>query len=799
MDDLLADFIEETRELLEASEGEIIAWEANPVDRARLDTIFRFVHTVKGNCGFFDLPRLERLSHAAEDALADVRNGRREPDGRLVSAVLAIIDRIAQMIDALDKGEDFPAGGDEELVAALSATDARDSAVAPAPTGDGCDNAGGEEMAAEPSPATGTQPSAPRSIRLPVDLLDRVMSGVSDMVLARNDLAHRLRAAGAQPTIDGPFERLTAILNDVRDAVTRMRMQRIDLLFSAFPRLVRDLSQELGKQVMIDLDGGDVELDREMIEMIRDPMIHIIRNAIDHGFETPAERLKAGKREIGLLSIAARQSGNTISIIVADDGRGLDEARIAEKAVASGLVSAEAVQAMDRAEILQFIFAPGLSTADEVSAVSGRGVGLDVVRANLEKVGGSIAVSSSANAGTVFTLRIPLTLSIIAGLTVEAAGQNFAIPQGFVEEIVHGRSAELDHTQLGDAAMITFRGERIACLSLAQVLGLESALPAEAQVIVLIKLARGSLFALAVDAIHNHGDLVVKPLAPAVMRSRIFAGSTLLDDGRPMLMLDIPNIAAEAGLARPARDNVVLLDQHRRDSGQVGSDNAQAMLFQCCDGAVRALRLELVQRIETVAADAIDCSLATPRVVVDGEILPLVGITADQLAQCERLRMLRLSDGSSELLYAVDAVHDAVVLEHELVPVEDDTQIEAVTLIDGQQVALIDGHALFAQHGAVPQQARQLDCALPDSDWARTILAPLVKAAGYRPAEDPADADIAIVLDEQSPPENVRHTIRLRSIPDSQVTPEEIGTSIYRYDREAVIRALRAAARGEAA
>ncbi|NQZ47605.1 MAG: Hpt domain-containing protein, partial [Erythrobacter sp.] len=334
MDDLLADFVAETREMLEASEGEIIAWEADPADRARIDTIFRFVHTVKGNCGFFDFPRLASLSHAAEDALADCRAGRREPDSDLVSAVLAIIDRIVQMVDAIEADEPFPEGGDEALIAALdqgaqaptgegSSFDHEFFTDASAPS-DGLASDTGEPGESAPKTAKPDAPAALRTIRLPVDLLDRVMSGVSDMVLARNDLAHRLRQAGTQPTIDGPFERLTTILSDVRDAITRMRMQRIETLFAALPRLARDLSNELGKQVMIDLEGGDVELDREMIEMIRDPLTHIIRNAIDHGFEIPAQRLAQGKREIGLLSIAARQAGNTISIVVSDDGRGLD-------------------------------------------------------------------------------------------------------------------------------------------------------------------------------------------------------------------------------------------------------------------------------------------------------------------------------------------------------------------------------------------------------------------------------------------------------------------------------------------
>ena len=283
MDDLIADFVAECREMLEALGGEIVAWEAEPDDRTRLDSIFRFVHTVKGNCGFFDFPRLEALSHAAEDALADVRAGRRHADGQLVSAVLAIIDRIGEMIAAIGAGEEMPAGDDSALILAL------------APGAEGTTT----PVAAAVVEGQPRAASAPRTIRLSVELLDRVMSTVSDMVLARNELARRLRESSADVAVDGAFERLSTIIADMRDAITRTRMQRIENLFVGLPRMVRDLSAELGKQVLVDIEGGDVELDREMIEMIRDPLTHIIRNAVDHGIETPAERLKAGKREIG--------------------------------------------------------------------------------------------------------------------------------------------------------------------------------------------------------------------------------------------------------------------------------------------------------------------------------------------------------------------------------------------------------------------------------------------------------------------------------------------------------------------
>lgn len=821
MDDLLAEFIAETREMLEASSGEIVAWEADPSDRARLDTIFRFVHTVKGNCGFFDFPRLASLSHAAEDALADCRAGRREADQQLVTAVLAIIDRIGQMIDVIEAGADLESfgspGSDAALIAQLDATHDTSADVVTDGQRGGDDAATAAPLHAPAralldddavAPARRADPiAAQRTIRLPVELLDRVMSGVSDMVLARNDLAHRLRQAGGQPTIDGPFERLTTILSDVRDAITRMRMQRIETLLSALPRLVRDLSAELGKQVMVDLDGGDVELDREMIETIRDPLTHIIRNAIDHGIEAPSARLASGKREIGMIAIAARQSGNTISIVIADDGRGLDEDRIAAKAIATGLITAAERAAAPRDKIINLIFEPGFSTAEVVSNVSGRGVGLDVVRQNLEKVGGSIKVASLPGHGTTFSLQIPLTLSIIAGLTVEAGGQCFAIPQSYVEEIVQASHTALDWAWLGQTALVTFRGARVPCLMLSDVLGIAApAADAAAEpTLVMLRLASGDLFALAVDGIHNHGDLVVKPLAPAVMKSGLYAGSTLLDDGQPVLLLDIANIAARADLVSETRVRVLAPTE---TAGADTADISRAMLFTDFDGRRAAVRLELVQRIETTPASAVDRSAGRARVVIDGAILPLAGLPEGPVT-APRLRLLRLSDGACELLYAVREVEDAVELTEPLHPVPENPLAEAITLIGGAPVTLIDAHALFARHGAAPIASARPRCLLPDDDWARTILAPLLSGAGYDVVSasdaDPASLGpdvIGIVFEEmfevaealgQPLPARV---IRLRDQPEAPAGSD----TVYRYDRDGLLAALASvAARGAAA
>lgn len=794
MDDLLAEFVAETREMLEASEGELIAWESNPEDTARLDAIFRFVHTVKGNSGFFDVPHLERLSHAAEDALAEVRTGARAADSALVSAVLAIIDRIMELVDLLEAGEELPTGGDAGLIAALSACG---DAPAPVP-----------ESPARPVQAADDQPvqrdhapaSPQRSIRLPVELLDRVMSGVSDMVLARNDLAHRLREAGNQPMIDGPFERLSTILSDVRDAITRMRMQRLELLFSAFPRLIRDLSAELGKQVAVELDGGDVELDREMIEMIRDPMTHLLRNAIDHGIESAADREQAGKPVAGLLSIAARQSGNKIIIAISDDGQGLNEARIAAKAVANGLIGEAESQQMSREEILQLIFAPGLSTADRVSAISGRGVGLDVVRENIERIGGSVRVTSTPGAGTIFYLRIPLTLSIITGLTVEVAGQRFALPQSYVEEIVRLGGDTLSYAKIGDTSLVTFRGERLPCLSLGDVLGLEHAVPETDRTMVMLRLASGDLFALAVDQVHNSSDLVVKPLPREVMDTGLYGGSTLLDSGLPILLLDIPPIATRAGLASDAR--AAVHNRRRTEQTETAQDGLRTIMFVDHQGRKRALNMDLVQRIETIPASAIERQGEVAMAVVGDEILPLVGVEGIAPGD-DKVRLLRLSDGNSELLYAVREVEDAVALDGDLIPTDLDPLIEAITLVGGESVALIDGHALFARHGITPRRTRTVSCRLPEGEWAQGILAPLLRTAGYTIAAAGDEADILITLDDGGHTAEGETTtdrmVRLRSQPDDDVSQTERTGSIYRYDRQALLAALGRIARGEAA
>ncbi len=765
MDDLLQEFIAETRETLEAIAGEIVAWESDPTDRARLDAIFRFVHTVKGSCGFLDLPRLARLSHAAEDVLAAVRDGRRTPDTALVDAVLGIVDRIGEIVEAIDAGATLDDSTEDSLIAAL-APDAKPKAA----------------LVAVPA-ARATS----RSVRLNVDLLDRMMSGMSDMVLARNDLARRLRDGDADPQVEAALERLSLTVADMRDTVTRTRMQKVDALFSALPRMVRDTSAELGKSVNLVIDGADVELDREMIELMRDPLLHVIRNAIDHGIETPDARLAAGKPEAGRLVVSARQSGNQILIEISDDGRGIDVARIVAKAAEQKLHTATELAAMSDAAKLDLIFAPGLSSRDVVTATSGRGVGMDVVRANIEQIGGRIVLVNDPGRGLRIIARVPLTLSILTTLIVEVGTQRFALARQSVEEIVLVRGDQVRIETIGDAAAVLVRGRRMPLVALAGLFELGSEPP---PTLVIVSTREGD-YALGVDTVIDTEELVVKPASPAIMATGVYAGMTLPDNGLPMLLLDAAGIATVAGLRfAPVAVN---------DSvEEVAVPGIPALLFDDLDGQRRAIALAVIDRVEPVPVDAIRRTAGAMRLTIGDAIIPVhaVGGFGDRA----EIAVLRLTDGESEMAYAIAEAIEIVALPAEMAPArrggtDAGAPIAGVVLIAGEQVEVVDPHALFA--GEPVRIATPPVCLLQvdGSGWMETFLKPALEASGYRCVTALAAGETAAVaLAMEDAPVSAAHapvvTLRRSRMADGDDDP-----SIYRYDRPALIAAI-AARRG---
>src|SRR3990167_7392019 len=619
IDDLLNDFLAETAEILAEAGGAIVAWEADPADRAQLDAIFRLVHTIKGSSGFLALPRVTALSHAAEDALDQVRSGNRQANAALVSGVLGILDRLGDLCTALGQDGAEPAGDDREVIGALA-----EQGAAP----DASFEVAGVPLRRDDD--FGTELQSWRSIRVPLPLLDSVMTGVTDIVPARNEFARILREPGAALSVMASLARLSDSIAGMRQSVSQMGMQRIDKLFAPLPRIVRDLAQDLGKKIAFQTSGGEVELDREMMENIRDPLIHIVRNAIDHGVEPLEDRVAAGKDITATISVSARQSGNQIEIAIQDDGRGLSPDALVAKAVAMRAITAAQARALGPQEKLDLIFRPGFSTAAEVTAISGRGVGMDIVRANVEKIGGIVELRNEEGRGLTILLRVPMTLTIISGLMVRAAGQYFAIPRGAVREILleGGDTVRID--RVGGGELATVRGEQYPLLRLESVLGRgrHHGDDVDDRALVIVRPGQGQSYALSVAAIHDHEELVIKPAAPMIMATGLYAGTTLPDNGRPVLLLDVQGMLAasaiDASEAGRSHDRMAEAEAE----AAAARNAAQLLLFRDTTARVRGVRLSVIERVEEVPASALFESAGRVQAQIGSDIFPVHAATA---------------------------------------------------------------------------------------------------------------------------------------------------------------------------
>ena len=655
MDELIADFVIETREMLERISEALLVWEAEPDSLVQLDEIFRFVHTVKGSCGFLELPRIAALAHAAETTLGEVRDGTRTPSAPLVATLLAIIDRIALLAEALETESSVPPiAEDDALMNALEAPDT------PA-------------IVAAMIPRHGTA----RHVRLPIEMLDTAMTQVSDLVLARNELAACLRGPSLDLASRAAFERVSTAIGEVRETIARTRMQPIERLFALLPRLVRDTSAACGKQVQLRIEGSDVEIDREMIEAMRDPLTHIVRNAIDHGIESPDERTRLGKPAAGTLTVVARQSGNQVSVSIGDDGRGIDSQALIAKALAAGMITADKAASLNADSVLELIFAPGLSTAMTVTDVSGRGVGMDIVRANIEQLGGSISLANRLGSGLTILLRAPLTLSIMNALQVEAGGQYFALPRATIDEVVSTRSLSVRVEPVGGGFIAVIRGRMLSVVSLAAMLGLRDELPSH---LVIVDPPGGNRFALGVTDVLDLEELVVRPTSPHVAALGTYAGQTLPDNGIPMLVIDPSGLARRAGIDSERRHAPV------PDATEIAvRPRGSMLLFEGLDGKRRGLRAIDIGRIDDVDASAITVHGREAFAMVDGDLMPVL---IDGPVPCEgRLVLLWLDDRGSAIGYAVKPACDLVPIP--AIAAVTDPLVEGLVLVDGGPVPLL--------------------------------------------------------------------------------------------------------------
>ena len=788
MDDLLDDFIAETRETLESLTNQLVEWERDPNNRDLLDSVFRFVHTVKGSCGFLELPRLLRLSHAAEDALSAARAGEVMASAELVTAVLEIIDRIAALTEALETGVAvFDNDSDliDAVLACLQKGDApADKNAAPSTIVD---------MIAEFDSTEREGPVKSRSVRVSLALLDKLMSGVSDMVLARNEVSRQLRKTGSNSDLEVSFGRLSATVAELRDAVGKMRMQHIDKLFSSLPRLVRDLSIELGKDIELRIAGSEVEVDREMIEALRDPLTHILRNAADHGIEYAEDRRAVGKDSAGHIAISARQSGNQILIEIVDDGRGIDIEKLGARAIAARAVTATDWQQMSMRAQLNMIFTPGLSTADTVTSISGRGVGMDVVRSNLLAIGGTIELENSEGFGLKIILRLPLTLSIIPGLSVRASDQIFGIARSSVVEMISASNANVQFEELGGQKIACIRGKRYPYRALEDILGIEIGTKSigESRTLVVIRPAVGSTFVLEVAAVIDNEELVVKPGAPLVMANGLFAGTSLPDNGRPMLLLDASGIAAAMGLSAIQQEESA---QHENTIAEAASDSFSALLFVNSNGRKQAIRVSAIDRMEDVETTQIQFVGGRTRVSVEGKLYDLWEYV--ERANESVVNVLKLSDGESSCYLAVHDVVDIFSISGDILQSAQPELHEGVITVFGEAVELRNSFTFFETadrrrriRGAAPLCF--IECA-ENAQWERTILAPLLTASGYAVSFDRNDeAQAAIILlRDISSTGTVLDDPRLLQLRDSRSPTHDLAASIYRYDRDGLISAI---------
>jgi len=594
---LLQEFMAEAREHLASLAEGLLALESDgksPVTGA-IDPLFRATHSVKGSAGFLGFRGLERLAHATETLLDGLRKGTVTPDQAVTDLLLRVTDRLRAAVEALPVDT---AAAHDDLIQKIQNViiTGRPDAPARAAPGAGTATLKSQPTVEPPPPpadAQGSERSA--TIRVPVEVIDRLMNLASELVLARNQALETLvtpaDARGRQL-----LQRINSVTTDLQQAVMLTRMQPVGTVFNRFPRMVRDLARSLGKRIHLSVTGSEVELDKSVLEKLADPLNHLVRNACDHGLEPPANRLASGKTEVANLELSARQEGGQILVRVADDGRGIDPGRVKAKALEKGLVGPQDLDGLTDSQAQALILTPGFSTAEKVTDISGRGVGLDVVKTNLESIGGTLQIDSIPGQGTTFSLRLPLTLAIIPALVVRVSGERVCIPQRELLELVS--AANLRARPMGGRFVVELRGQPLETIHLGKVLKLESAeSPAFNRAGFLAVVRAGQrIVALAVDELNGSQEIVVKPLHPLLRGLGLHGGATVLADGLPAPILDIEGVVRAAGPALLATNHANATAAPSRT--EIPSQSA--VVFEFGPAERFAVPLALLKRVDRV-------------------------------------------------------------------------------------------------------------------------------------------------------------------------------------------------------
>lgn len=792
MDDLLREFLTETNESLDTVDNQLVRFEQDPNNAKILDNIFRLVHTIKGTCGFLGLPRLEALAHAAETLMGKFRDGM-PVTGGAVTLILSTIDRIKDILGQLEATEAEPAGADSDLIEALhnmveQGMAAMDAPAAPAAKPavtvgvmveqtlerelrpgevslDDLERAFRETeteivspplapalkaeapKAAKPAPrkpvienetAEGDK-IANQSIRVNVDTLEHLMTMVSELVLTRNQLLEISRR-NEDSEFKVPLQRLSNVTAELQEGVMKTRMQPIGNAWQKLPRIVRDLSSELGKQIELEMHGADTELDRQVLDLIKDPLTHMVRNSADHGLESTADRVAAGKPEQGTIRVSAYHEGGHIIICIADNGRGLNTERIKAKAVSNGLATEADVEKMTEAQIHKFIFAPGFSTAAAVTSVSGRGVGMDVVRTNIDQIGGTIDVKSVPGEGSSFTIKIPLTLAIVSALIVEAAGDRFAIPQLSVVELVRARSnSEHRIERIKDTPVLRLRNKLLPLMHLKKLLKIDDGASSDPENGFIVVTQVGSqTFGIVVDGVFHTEEIVVKPMSTKLRHIGMFSGNTILGDGAVIMIIDPNGIAQALGTAAVSQSEMT--DDSAATRTNSDAQLTSLLVFRAGSSQPKAVPLALVTRLEEIGVDKIEFSNGRHMVQYREQLMPLVEIEGVSIRESGVQPILVFADDGRSMGLVVDEIID-IVEEHlsiEVTSTRDGVLGSAV--VKGHATEVIDvGHFLpmafadwFSRKEMRPSMNAQTVLLVDDSAFFRNMLSPVLKAAGYR-------------------------------------------------------------------
>jgi two-component system chemotaxis sensor kinase CheA len=771
MEDLLKEFLTETNESLDVVDNELVRFEQEPNNAEILGRIFRLVHTIKGTCGFIGLPRLEALAHAAETVMGKFRDGA-PVTAEAVSLVLVTIDRLKSILAELETTNAEPAGTDGDLIVQLEqmALDGGAPALAkeeltigtlspqvlerPLRPGEVSlddlerafrDTPGPEDKKAadkrEADRRMGerrhpdTMPNGNQTLRVSVDTVERLMTMVSELVLTRNQLLEIVRRH-SDSEFKVPLQRLSNVTAELQEGVMKTRMQPIGNAWAKLPRIVRDLGQELGKDIELEMHGAETELDRQVLDIIRDPLTHMVRNSADHGLETPEERTKAGKPAKGTIRLSAYQASGQIVIEIADDGRGLNISKIRKRAIEAGLID-EGDQPSE-AQLHKMIFAPGFSTAEKVTSVSGRGVGMDVVKTNIDQIGGTIDLKSKPGRGSTFSIKIPLTLAIVPALIVQSCGERYAIPQVAVVELVHRASNANLVEEINGALVLRLRDKLLPLLSLRQLLKLPKKESAESEAFIVVMQVGASLFGIVVDDVMHTEEIVVKPVAASLRGIKLLGGNTILGDGAVIMILDPNGIAESTGASREERT----IDDFAAKTETLEDDTLKSvsmLVFRSGTGALKAVPLSLVTRLEEIDAKKIELSSGRPMVQYRGGLMPLVAADANvKLVQDGTQPLLVFTDGGRSVGLIVDEIVDIVEDRLEIKIASETPGVLGSAIIREQATEIIDvAHYLplgfadwFHSKPGASQEKKKL-LFVDDSAFFRNMLAPVLQAAGY--------------------------------------------------------------------